>query len=70
MVPVVAAAPALEGVAVRTYWKARVVDAALVPREFCIPDESLLDKIARESKGTKRIPGVEFYADERLAKAR
>jgi hypothetical protein len=46
-------------------WKATIKDASLVPREYCIPDEKALNKLAKikaeEIKaGTFRIPGVAF----------
>jgi hypothetical protein len=42
-------------------WQARVVDANLVPREFCIPDTVALGKLAKLMKGKASVPGVEFF---------
>lgn len=47
----------------RTNWKARVVDFALLPDEYKLPNEPLLNNFARSTKGTRPIPGVEFYDD-------
>lgn len=52
-----------EGMAVKTVWKARITDANLVPREYCIPNEKLIDSIAKSTKGTLKVAGVEFYED-------
>jgi len=47
----------------RTNWKARVVDFALLPDEYKLPNEPLLNSFARSTKGERPIPGVEFYDD-------
>jgi hypothetical protein len=52
------------GISTRVIWKARIIDANLVPRTYLIPDENMLNSMARASKGIISIPGVEFYADE------
>lgn len=51
----------------RKIWKARVVDVNKLPREYMIPNEKLLDNIAKTTKGAMRIDGVEFYCEEVLA---
>ena len=50
------------GTSLRKTWKFRVVDAALIPRQYLIPDEQTLGLIARTDKETASIPGIEFYA--------
>ena len=68
--PVVELAKTVEkqkGEATKTTWKARVINAAIVPREYCIPNEKELDAIAKATKGSKQIPGVEFYSDQTLS---
>lgn len=47
----------------RDNWKARVVDFALLPDEYKLPNEQLLNSFARTNKGQRAIPGVEFYND-------
>jgi hypothetical protein len=47
----------------RANWKARVVDFKLLPDEYKLPNESLLNAYARTHKGEGEIPGVEFYDD-------
>jgi len=50
--------------AYRTYWHAEVFDPRLVPREYCVPDEKALNKIAEALKITANIPGVRFYSTQ------
>lgn len=57
----------VDGVSVRKNWKARVVDASLVPRQWLVVDEKKLDQIAKATKGSMDIPGVEFFAEDVLA---
>lgn len=53
-------------------WKSRVVNAAIVPREYCVPDEKALNAYAKANAealkaGTaKPVPGVEFYNEQRI----
>lgn len=68
---VVAEAPKAAGVSVRKTWKARVLDDAAVPvlangvviRPI---DAAMLNNIARLTKGTASIPGVEFYEESSI----
>jgi len=57
----------LQGVSMKKNWKARVINEALVPREYLIIDLQKLDKIAKAVKGSLSIPGVEFYSEDVLA---
>lgn len=54
------APPEAQGVTVRVERRFRVVDEALVPREFCSPD---LRKISTQPTDTA-IPGIEWYDHE------
>ena len=49
-----------EGQAVIENWQARVVDADLVPREYCTPDLVKLGRYAKLMKSKAAIPGVVF----------
>lgn len=62
--PTVPAVQKVAGISYRTDWKFRVVDAALVPEEFKIVNEKALTALAKSTKGTKKVPGVEFYSEE------
>ena len=69
MVTVVADAPVkatAAGTRCNTNWKFRVVDAALIPREFMQPNEQLLGQIARTQKESAKIPGVEFFPEMKI----
>lgn len=56
--------PKSEGVSEREIWTMRIVNASLVPREHCVPDEKGLKAMARTRRQTAvgTVPGVEFYA--------
>jgi hypothetical protein len=59
------AVPKIEGGPVyREVWKFRIVDAALIPREYLIPDEKKLGAMTRALKGAMRVPGVEAYPEK------
>ncbi len=65
-------APKAYGMAVKKVWRARIVDAALVPVEIAgivirPVDEKLLNKLAVTSQGRLQCPGVEWYQDEQTA---
>jgi hypothetical protein len=70
--PVSMAAPKVAGIAQRKTWKARVTDPALVPimANGCLIrpiDLAALNQIAKLTKGSTPIPGVEFYEESSLA---
>jgi len=54
------------GTSFRTAWKFRIVDPALIPREYLIPNEQMLGALARTTKAPSTIPGVEFYAEQSI----
>lgn len=45
-----------------TRWQAVVEDLSLVPREYLVPNQTMLDGIARSTKGAIQIPGVKFVS--------
>jgi len=47
-------------------WKAEIVSPKDVPREYCMPDEKLLNKLAKERKGEFTCPGVQFVNDHTI----
>ena len=51
------------------YWKFRVTDATLVPREFCCPDEKNIGEYVRtnKEKAIDAIPGIEVYPEDKTA---
>jgi len=67
VVSVASQTPAVTGLTTRKVWKARVVDAAKVPRDFLAVDERKLDQYAKAMRDAASVPGVEFYQEEILA---
>lgn len=68
----VVAAPTAQGTSIRKTWKARIVDEKLVPAYFNgmmlrSIDMSTLNNLAKTTKGTIEIPGVEFFEDASLS---
>jgi len=59
--------PRVDGIKTVTRWKHRVVDQALIPREFLMPNDKLLADMAVTTKGAVTIPGVEFYPEATVA---
>jgi hypothetical protein len=55
------------GVSYRDKWSAVIVDVNLIPREYLIPNQSALDKVAQATKGTIQIAGVKFNCEKILA---
>lgn len=59
--------PKVRGVSSRIIWKAKPVDKNKMLHAHLIPNESLLNQIARQTKGKvdmKDYPGWEFYPEE------
>lgn len=68
---IVAEAPKAAGVSMRKTWKARVTDPVAVPiyangAEIRPIDAAALNNIARLTKGTANIPGVEFFEESSI----
>jgi len=56
--------PPVVGQSSRTVWRGRVVNKVLLPDDYKIVDQAMIDKMAQASKGQIPIPGVEFYAEQ------
>lgn len=54
--------PKISGVSYRTIWSAEVVDVALIPRKYLVPDMVMLNKIASAEKERMSIPGVKVVS--------
>ena len=52
--------PVVKGQAIRKTFKAVVVNVSILPREYMLPNQQMLDAVARSTKGAIAIPGVEF----------
>jgi hypothetical protein len=55
--------PKVSGIVFRTYWKWRVKDEKLIPREYLKIDEIKLNGYATAMKGSAKVPGIEFYSE-------
>jgi hypothetical protein len=55
------------GISRKTNWKWRVVNAALVPREFLCIDEQKLNKFAKAMQEQARVAGIEFFDEGTIA---
>lgn len=51
----------VKGVSMKMRWKAEIIDASLIPREYLVPNEKALNDVAQATKGALSIPGVRFY---------
>ena len=56
--------PKEKGHSYRNEWHGEVVDAAIVPREYLMPDEKKIDKMAKATKGTVQISGVRIWKEQ------
>lgn len=57
--------PEMMGTHTIPVYKYRIVDEKLVPfPEYWMIDEKKLGKLARDSKATAKVPGVEFYTED------
>ena len=55
------------GASTRKIWKARIVDADIIPREWMVVNEKALNAFVKSTKGAVKIAGVEFYSESQLA---
>lgn len=55
----------IDGLHFRRYWKARIVDATKVPRQFLKPDEVAINEYVSKNKENAAIPGVEVYYEDK-----
>ncbi len=63
-------APTIEKVSGANYitkWKFKITDQNKVPREYMIPNEEMLSRMATATKGTLKIDGIEFYSEKTLS---
>lgn len=50
--------PKVKGTTMREVFRAVVVDANAIPREYLIPDQALLNRVVQAHRGAIQIPGV------------
>lgn len=74
--PITVAAPApqpvlaAEGSTDKENWKGRVVNEALIPREFMTPDLVKLGRVTKAMKGATRIAGWEVFDEGTIARGK
>ena len=56
-----------EGMSIRKTWVGRVVDISLVPTDYLLINQSLINEVARKENGTFTIPGVVFEEVESVS---
>ncbi len=49
------------------HWKWREINRKLIPPEYMIPNEVILNAIAKQSQDKQQIPGIEFYNKPHLS---
>lgn len=59
--------PKIAGMSTREVWKFEVTDAAMVPREYMVVDETRIRKVVQALKSDCNIPGVRVYKEDQLA---
>lgn len=69
VVEVASVRPVVTGQSIRKTWRARVVDAKAVPREWLVVNDTALQAFARSTKGAVPVAGVEFFEEASLASA-
>lgn len=60
------APPKIAGISSRVAWRWKVTDLSLVPRAYLTLNETMLNTVARTTKGTQAIPGIEFYSETEI----
>lgn len=63
-VPIPPSLSKVVGIGSRKVWKWRMVDYALVPREYLKLDEVVIGTAVRVGQGATVIPGIEVYCEE------
>lgn len=55
------------GTSLRTVWKFEIADAALVPREYLVVDETKVRRVVTALKEGASIPGVRVWSEQAIA---
>jgi len=53
-----------KGISYKEQWRFRIVDKDKLPREYMVPNELMLRKLAVATKGKIPVAGVEFYSEK------
>lgn len=52
---------AVKGISTRDNWKFEITNAALIPREYLVPDTQKIGGVVRAMKSSANIPGIRVY---------
>lgn len=55
-----------EGESKQKAWKFRIIDPALIPRDYWMIDEKKIGDVVRATKGSSPIAGIEIYSEDIL----
>jgi hypothetical protein len=58
------------GISYKDNWQAVIKDVSLVPREYMVPNMTALNGLAKATKNTIAVPGVEFVNNRTVASGR
>jgi hypothetical protein len=65
--PAVPPKPIAAGVSLRETWEFEVVNEALIPRKFLVPDLTMIRRYGQNMKHQAEIPGIRFYSKKSVA---
>lgn len=65
--PVAKATPKVAGISYRDAWKFRIVNEAVIPRQYLSVNESAIRSVVNGLKDKANIPGVEVYSERVVA---
>jgi hypothetical protein len=47
----------------RQVWRFRIINEAIIPRDYLKPDETKIGGVVRSLKGKCKIPGIQIYEE-------
>jgi hypothetical protein len=59
---IIPATPKVAGQGIREIWDFEIVESSLIPRQYLIPDDAMIRKIANATKGKLDIPGIKIVS--------
>lgn len=65
--PVAPSVPKVGGVSTRKVWKFEIVNAALIPPKYLMPDEKMIAGVVKAMGSATDIPGVRVWSEEEMA---
>jgi hypothetical protein len=62
--------PKVVGISTTKQWKFRITNAALIPKEYMVPDEVKIGGVVRALKDQCHIAGIEVYSVDSISAGR